>query len=76
MLSGASTWASVWAEFLSNPANPWGYNGVAPVMASALEVFAHAYAPRGKPEWDLDQVRVDGVEYSVGEATVMNNPFC
>ena len=42
MLSGASTWASVWAEFLSNPTNPLGYAGMAPVMASALEVFAHA----------------------------------
>lgn len=76
MLSGASSWASVMAQFLSNPTNPLGYNGVAPVMASALEVFAHAYAPRGKPEWGIIDSTVDGVTYPVTEAIVMRRPFC
>jgi len=76
MLSGASSWASVWSEYLNNPANPWGYMGVAPVMASALEVFAHAYAPRGKPEWGITHALVDGTDHPVTEATVMFKPFC
>ncbi|MBO9498167.1 MAG: polyhydroxyalkanoate depolymerase [Novosphingobium sp.] len=76
MLSGASSIASVWAEYLNNPANPWGYLGFSPIMASALEVFAHAYAPRGKPGWDITEALVDGVEYPVVEATVLFKPFC
>jgi len=68
--------ASVWAEYLNNPANPWGYAGFSPIMASALEVFAHAYAPRGKPEWGISHALVDGVEHPVTEATVLFKPFC
>lgn len=76
MLSGASTWASVWSEFLSNPTNPLGYAGAAPVMASALEVFAHAYAPRGKPEWGITHAKADGQEWPVSESVVLKKPFC
>jgi poly(3-hydroxybutyrate) depolymerase len=76
MLSGASAWAAASAEFLNNPRNPFGYTGMAPVMASALEVFAHAYAPRGKPEWNIDQVCVDGIDYQVTNRVVTSKPFC
>ena len=48
-LNTASTWASVGAQWLNNPSLPFGYSGMGPVMASALEVFAHASAPYGKP---------------------------
>ena len=34
MLSGASSVASVWAEILNNPRNPWGYAGFAPLYES------------------------------------------
>ena len=48
MLAGASAWANFSAELLSNPSNPFAYFGGGPVVASALEVFAPASAPRGK----------------------------
>ncbi|HSG35374.1 MAG TPA: polyhydroxyalkanoate depolymerase [Sphingomonadaceae bacterium] len=76
MLSGASAWAAVGAELLTNPRNPFGYSGMAPVMASALEVFAHAYAPRGKPDWDIAHAYVGGREYPVGNSVVLREPFC
>jgi len=41
MLAGASDWAAIGARMLSNPALPIGYFGMGPVVASALEVFAH-----------------------------------
>ena len=63
LLSGASAWAAAGAEFLNNPSNPWGYNGAAPMMASALKVFAHTYAPHGKPEWRMAQILREGREY-------------
>ena len=74
-LNGASAVASIWAEALSNPRNPLGYIGLGPVAASALEVFAHATAPRGKPSFGIEQVSVDGVEHPVTESTVYTRPF-
>jgi poly(3-hydroxybutyrate) depolymerase len=74
-LAGASAWASVSAQFLSNPRNPAGYLGVGPVLASALEVFSHASASRSKPEFGIESVEVDGENHPVTESIVMHKPF-
>jgi poly(3-hydroxybutyrate) depolymerase len=74
-LAGASAFANASAEFLSNPANPFAYFGGGPVMASALEVFAHAAAPRGKPEFGLDTTVVDGRKVVVEEEIILRKPF-
>ena len=50
-LAGASKLAGLGAGWLNNPANPWGYSSMGPLVAASLEVFAHASAPRGKPEF-------------------------
>jgi poly(3-hydroxybutyrate) depolymerase len=44
-------------------------------MASALEVFAHASAPYGKPAFDIQSVEVDGTAHPVTEAIVLHKPF-
>ena len=69
-LSSASAWASIGAEMLSNPAMPFGYMGMGPVAASALEVFAHATATYGKPAWGIESVEAGGKHWPVVEATV------
>ena len=74
-LNAASTWASVGAEMLNNPALPFGYGAGGSVMASALEVFAHASATYGKPAFDIETVTVDGTTFPVTEAIVMHKPF-
>ncbi|WP_173843434.1 polyhydroxyalkanoate depolymerase [Novosphingobium sp. TH158] len=74
-MTGASAWASIGAEMLNNPSLPMGYFGMGPVLASALDVFAHASAPRGKPEFEIEKVSVDGTEYPVTEAIVLHRPF-
>ena len=74
-LNAASSWASATVEMLNNPSLPFGYTGVAPVMASALEVFAHASAPYGKPAFDIETVTVDGNSFPVTEAIVVHKPF-
>lgn len=74
-LNAASTWASVGAQVLSNPALPFGYSGMGSVMSSALEVFAHAAAPYGKPAFNLETVTVDGVTQPLTEAIVLHRPF-
>ncbi len=52
-----------------------GYLGLGPAAASALEVFAHAAAPRGKPIFGIDSVEVGGTEYALSESTVVSKPF-
>jgi poly(3-hydroxybutyrate) depolymerase len=74
-LTTASAWASVTAELLNNPTNPMGYTGIGPVMASALDVFAHASAPRGKPDFGIDTITVDGVAHPVTESIILRRPF-
>ena len=75
MLAGASAIANMGAGFLQNPANPFAYFGGGPVFASALEVFAHAAAPRGKPEFGLETTEIDGREVIVSEQIVLRRPF-
>jgi len=74
-LNAASAWASIGSEILSNPVLPMGYMGWGPMAASALEVFAHASAPRGKPDFGIDAVAVDGELHPITEEIVLNKPF-
>ena len=74
-LTSASAWASMSAGLLSNPRLPLGYMGLGPAAASALEVFAHAAAPRGKPEFGIDFVTVEGARHAVSQSTVVHKPF-
>ncbi|RPF71553.1 polyhydroxyalkanoate depolymerase [Aurantiacibacter spongiae] len=74
-LNTASEWASVGARLLDNPALPMGYTGMGPVMASGLKVFAHLYEDRGKPDWDIQPVKVEGRQHLVSETVVFEKPF-
>jgi poly(3-hydroxybutyrate) depolymerase len=75
LLAGASTLANIGAGWLNNPANPFAYSQMGPIVASALDVFAHAAASRGKPEFGIDSVRVGGREVPVHEEIVLRKPF-
>ncbi|MEM8827070.1 MAG: polyhydroxyalkanoate depolymerase, partial [Pseudomonadota bacterium] len=46
-----------------------------PVVASALDVFAHSVEPRGKPAFGLDEVELDGRSWKVEETCVKRLPF-
>lgn len=75
MLAGASAMAHWGAGWWQNPANPFAYLGGGPVVGAALEVFAHAAAPRGKPAFGLTRTTVDGREVAVREEIVLRKPF-
>ncbi len=75
MLASASTWATMSAEMLKNPNNMFGYLAGGSVTASALEVFAHAAAPRGKPPFALDTIEHEGKTLDVSEDIVLQKPF-
>jgi poly(3-hydroxybutyrate) depolymerase len=74
-LAGASKLAGLGAGWLNNPANPWGYSSMGPLVAASLEVFAHASAPRGKPEFGIESVRIRGRDVAVEEEIVLRKPF-
>jgi poly(3-hydroxybutyrate) depolymerase len=75
LLATASAMANFGAGMLQNPANPFSYLGGGQIMASALQVFAHAAASRGKPAFGLDHTIVDGREIAVHEEIVLQKPF-
>jgi poly(3-hydroxybutyrate) depolymerase len=75
MLAGASAMADFSAGLLSNPANPFAYFGGGAILGSALEVFAHASAPRGKPAFGLDSTTIDGAEVAIVEDVVLRKSF-
>jgi len=75
LLAGASKLAGLGAGWLNNPANPWGYSSMGPIVAASLEVFAHATAPHGKPEFGIESVHVDGHDVPVHEEILLRKPF-
>src|SRR5438105_2813407 len=74
-LASASKLAGMGAGWLNNPSNPWGYSSMGPMVAASLEVFAHASAPRGKPEFGLNSIRVGRKDVPVEEEILLRNPF-
>lgn len=75
LLAGASTLANIGAGWMQNPANPFAYSGMGPIVSSALDVFAHAAAPRGKPDFGFSTTTVNGKQVSVHEEIVLRKPF-
>ena len=75
LLAGASTLANIGAGWLQNPANPFSYSQMGPIVASALDVFAHVSASRGKPEFGIESMIVDGRRVAVSEEIVLRKPF-
>ncbi|HMG48868.1 MAG TPA: polyhydroxyalkanoate depolymerase [Allosphingosinicella sp.] len=75
LLAGASTLANIGAGWMNNPANPFAYSQMGPIVASALDVFAHASAPRGKPEFGIETAIVSGKTVPVHEEIVLRKPF-
>jgi len=74
-LNAGSAMASLGAELLSSEAYPFANFGGTQMLVSALDVFAHAAAPRGKPAFGLKTVTVDGHIHAVSESTEVHRPF-
>lgn len=74
-LASASAMATASMELLQNPANPFAYFGGGPMLASALDVFAHAAAPRGKPVFGLGTTQIDGETVAVNETIEARKTF-
>ena len=74
-LASMGVMATSTSQWLLSPNNPMSFAASSPVIARALEVFAHTAAPRGKPPFGLDTTLVDGVSIAVSEEIVLRKPF-
>jgi poly(3-hydroxybutyrate) depolymerase len=74
-LNSVGMLAEIGSKMLTNPANPFGYLGGGPMLASALEVYAHATAPYGKPAFGLNETLINGKAVAVREDIVLRKPF-
>ena len=74
-LNGASAMAGLSAEWMNNPANPMAHTQMGSMMASGLDVFAHASAPHGKPRFNLPSTRIDGTDIPVIERIEARKTF-
>ena len=74
-LAGASKLAGMSAGWLNNPANPLSYSSMGPVVAASLDVFAHASALRGKPEFGLRSTTIGRKTVPVREEILVSKPF-
>jgi len=63
-------------EALTNPLNPFAPSVGARYTAAACEMFINATRRYGKPEFELDELELDGVVTPVVEDTVLSLPFC
>ncbi|HVL79563.1 MAG TPA: polyhydroxyalkanoate depolymerase [Sphingomicrobium sp.] len=75
LLAGASRLAGMGAGWWSNPSNPLSYGAMSPLVAASLDVFAHASAPRGKPEFGIHETMVGRQTVAVREEVVLRKPF-
>ena len=74
-LASLGSMAQSSSEWLLSPSNPMSFIPTSPILARGLEVFAHANAPRGKPDFGLDVTIIDGVSIAVSEEIVARKPF-
>lgn len=75
LLNAGSAMAAMTAELLNDARWPLAGTAGAQALASALDVFAHASAPRGKPAFGIKTVHVDGQTHAVSETTAVTRPF-
>jgi poly(3-hydroxybutyrate) depolymerase len=74
-LAGISALASGTVSLLSNPLNPWYHTQAGTIASSALDVFAHAAQPYGKPDFGVHETEIDGITVAIKEQIVTRAPF-
>jgi poly(3-hydroxybutyrate) depolymerase len=75
MLAGMGKVAQFQADWLKNFSGPFSMGGLSSIAGSALDVFAHSVEPRGKPEFGLKFVEVEGKNLPITEHNVARKPF-
>lgn len=59
-----------------NPANPWSYTALGRSISAACNIFESLTRRYGKPEWQVDQVTIDGIPTPIKDKVIAKTPFC
>jgi poly(3-hydroxybutyrate) depolymerase len=62
-------------RLLSTPFNPMSYTRSGKAIAAACEIFADTTKRRGRPEFDIQDVEIDGQLNRITEQSVLEHPF-
>jgi poly(3-hydroxybutyrate) depolymerase len=62
--------------FFQNPVNPLTHTTFGKSMAASCEMFERVTRRYGKPEWNLESVKIDGQPVAVHPEVVWKRPFC
>ena len=63
-------------DFWGSPINPASSTDLGRKIAAGADVFANLTRRYGKPEWNIDQVEVNGMPVRVRPTTVWESPWC
>jgi poly(3-hydroxybutyrate) depolymerase len=74
-LASAGMAAQASSDWLLAATSPLAWWPAAPAAARAMEVFAHAVEPRGKPAFGLHSTTIYGEVVPVSEEIVLRKPF-
>ena len=74
-LAGAGMAAQTGSDWLLAATSPFAWTPGAPLLARALEVFAHTVEVRGKPAFGLNSTLIYGEPVPVSEEVVLRKPF-
>lgn len=75
-LNPARAFADVTRLTFQNPFNPLSNTQFGKSVAAGCEVFENATRRYGKPEWNIDEVEIQGVRVPVEIESVWEKPFC
>ena len=62
-------------DFWNSPLNPAADSHAGRSIYAASDLFANVTRRYGKPEWNIDSVRIDGTEVRVRAVTVWSSPW-
>lgn len=76
MLSPLSYVSSLVAETFTNPFSPYSYVPGSRRFAARFDLLNRLGKEYVKPQWDIDEVEINGEMVNVTVETVVNKPFC
>jgi poly(3-hydroxybutyrate) depolymerase len=74
-LASAAAAASSTANWFNHPMNPWSYTEVGGITSAAMDVFAHASQPYGKPDFGFAHTIINGKQVAIDEVIEARAPF-
>ena len=68
--------AKLTREFWNSPLNPAGASPVGRTLAAGAELYGDLTRRYGKPDWNIEQIEIDGAPVRVRSVEVWRSPWC